>query len=164
MIHSKQIKEIANNIFHQKRKMQDRHLIHPVRDWVFGLLVALLIFALSAVWAMSLYQAHSNISVGSTADDSPGVVVYRESLVDAALEKLDAREQEYTSLLNGFLSVPKPEPFVLVEEPDLVATSTESQSTTTNSVAENVATTIIESEITTTTASTSDDMADLIEG
>ena len=101
MMNKKEITKIAKRILHPHKGYKEPKIIHPTRDWIIGLLIALSIVGGSAVWSASTYLEYQSLSVGDTNEIEEGVVVYRESLVKAALEQFSSREEKWDSLLES---------------------------------------------------------------
>ena len=74
--------------------------MHPQRDWLIGLGISIAIFVAGA--ALSTYTYIANIEVSQTSSETAEeVVVYRESMVEAALEQLRERETVFLSVLGS---------------------------------------------------------------
>ena len=67
--------------------------MHPYRDWLIGLSVAVAIFVISIVISISTYTKNKNSPEDLGSDESVDVVLYREGLVAEALEQFSVREQ-----------------------------------------------------------------------
>ncbi len=95
MIHKKQIAQIAKNILRSQKGVRNHQLMHPSREWFIGLGIATKIFVITLVWSAYTYMQHTNenITLEAPAEEQP--VVYRESLVNSALELFSVREQQY---------------------------------------------------------------------
>ena len=99
MMNKKQFTAIVKNILHPTTRLSSPQLIHPHREWLTGLLVTVMIFVASAAWSTQMYFKHqdTNVTVVYEAD----VVVYREALVNSALESFSVREEKYDSLISS---------------------------------------------------------------
>jgi hypothetical protein len=73
--------------------------MHPERDWSIGVFLALLIFIASATWSLTVYLVNRNISPDTGTGQQDESVVYRESMVEEALTRLEERATTLASLL-----------------------------------------------------------------
>ena len=90
-------KEFFAKLLKKKVVLSDPQLMHPEREWVIGLVVAVFIFLGAA--SMSAYTYFSNQSISVyVGEDSNDDVVYRESLVKEVLETIKEREATLDSL------------------------------------------------------------------
>lgn len=88
---------MANKILHRQAGLRDYQIMHPTRDWHIGLAVAVSIFLVGAATSAQLY--FSNINTSLEAQVTPEeVIVYRETVVEAALERLVEREETFRQL------------------------------------------------------------------
>jgi hypothetical protein len=108
MINKKQIAELAKSILRRQRGLKDPQLMHPSREWVTGLFIALIIFVLCALWSVQSFVRNRNISSEQVGVDVGETTVYRKSMVDAALQEFAKRETKFQALLNMSLPVSKP--------------------------------------------------------
>lgn len=123
MIHKTDIKRFARKVFKGQKRPKNPELMHPSREWIIGLLVAFVMFFGTAAWSAQTYLEYRDVSIGDNQQEQETVVVYRESLVNAALEIFSERE----STLNSLLASTPPvvlEPTLEVED---TATSTVSE-------------------------------------
>jgi len=97
MIEKKLVKKIVDNILHKEDRGFDRSIMHPKREWFIGLFVGLIMLIIGGWWNVSTYMQYREVSVGSD-EVMAGVVVYRESLVKAALSDFSERTEKYESL------------------------------------------------------------------
>lgn len=108
MIENTFVKKVVQGILrNRKQSILDRSIMHPYREWFIGLLAALCVVGVSTVWGVSTYLEFSNVSVGgeSTPEEN---LVYRESLVETALDDFTKRRQDYENLKQDLLTVQKP--------------------------------------------------------
>jgi len=111
MMNRQEFTKFAKRILHSKRGVRRSQYIHPVREWFTGLIVAIGIVGVSAVWSADTYLKYRNASVGEVNEIEGGVVVYRESLVKAALENFSLRKESLDTLLkSGGVEVPENNP------------------------------------------------------
>ena len=102
MVNKQSFTNAAKRILHPHAGLHSPRIVHPAREWFIGLLLALTIFTVAALWSVTSYTQYKNISVEGTADDNTEVVVYREGLVNAALETFTERQAEHEQLLSTF--------------------------------------------------------------
>lgn len=101
-----------------QRGAREKKLVHPRREWSIGVLIALLIIAGSATWSALTYVQYQEVELNQSSASESEVVVYRESLVEAALAVYDEREAKLEQLLSGVRSEP-----VVDEVPETATTS-----------------------------------------
>ncbi len=109
MIHKNAFSKITGKILRRQAGLHDYQIMHPTRDWLIGLCFAVTVFLVGAALSAQLY--FSNINTTLVMDDSAEeVVVYRESIVEAALKELEERDAVYQQLQvsSGRVSVPVP--------------------------------------------------------
>lgn len=118
MMNKTEFTKIAKNILNSQKQLKNPQIVHPSREWLIGIFVALVIFGASAAWSLQTYKKYQNTSVNINQQNEVDVV-YRESLVNAALEKFVARSQIHTFYIEGYV----PEVIVSEEEGEEVATT-----------------------------------------
>jgi len=112
MINKKEILKIAKGILRKQKGIRDHQIIHPAREWWIGVLLSLVVFSGIATWSIATYSEYSNTSVVASTQATETGVVYRESLIEAALEQFSERQDNYEQLLlNRVRNIP-----VVVEE------------------------------------------------
>lgn len=115
MIIAHSIFKMAQRIAHRDKGYVDRRIIHPVRDWLFGLAGAGLLLLGSGMGAVHLFLVESE-----SASDEHEVIadsaVYDSKLVKRVLTDYAARQARYESLRGVAVFVP-------------IATGTEATST-----------------------------------
>lgn len=98
--------------------------MHPEREWIIGLCVAVAIFAVTASGSAYTYWQNKHLSAVAP-ETTEEVVVYRESMVKEALKRFSDRNAEREGLMGtmtGMSDAPTtPEP-----APEGVATSSAS--------------------------------------
>ncbi len=115
MIENNLVKRIIKGIRHgQKSPASDRSIMHPEREWFSSVLLGLVLLVVGVYWSFSVYQQFSSIDLDAVVNESESVV-YRDTLVDAALFEISSRAQIYDSLKAGVFVAPLPE----VTEEDL---------------------------------------------
>lgn len=101
MMNKKEFTKIAKNIIHPRPKFRSAKLIYPSREWIIGLIAITIFIVVSAYWSAQLYVNYKNTSIREVLPVQEGAVVYRESLVGAALNEFSDRNRIHESLLNG---------------------------------------------------------------
>ena len=87
---------MSRKIMRRQSGLHDYQIMHPTRDWYIGLAIAVSIFLVGAAASAQLYFMNKNISLDTNAEAE--VVVYRESIVEAALERLRERDAVFSAL------------------------------------------------------------------
>jgi hypothetical protein len=121
MIHKTDIARMAKKVFHHERGVRDPHIMHPEREWLIGLCLMIVIFAICATWSAQVYLKNKNISADQSAANHTSDSVYREPQVKEALQIASKRERELQDLLGVTPTKPSVEETVVVE----VASTTE---------------------------------------
>lgn len=121
MIHKALFSEMAKKVFRHERGLRDPHIMHPEREWLIGLLVMVLVFAISAGWSAQVYLKNKNVSAEEPVVNG-GEAVYREPQVKEALKIAQQRENELKGLLGETPSAP---PVAEEEQATTTATTTE---------------------------------------
>jgi hypothetical protein len=112
--------KLTKHLLRSQRGAREKKLVHPRREWSIGVLIALLIMAASASWSALTYVQYQEVELNQSSASESEVVVYRESLVEAALAIYDERETRLEQLLSGVRSEP------VVDEVTETATTTSS--------------------------------------
>jgi hypothetical protein len=125
---NKNIDNILKSISRHKHGLRDPQIMHPEREWLIGISIAVTIFILSGAWSLTLYLKNRNVSSDIQMGEQSEVVVYRESMVNEALGRLDERKAELDALLGK-------EPIVETspEEPEEITPPAENESIATSS-------------------------------
>lgn len=92
MINKQSFAQVAKRIRRTGRGFHDPQLMHPNREWGTGLLVAVLIFVVSAVWSAETYLQYRSASINVVEPVTENVQIYRASMIDAALENFSERQ------------------------------------------------------------------------
>lgn len=100
MIKSSDIKKMAKHILRKQQGLHDRQIMHPSREWLGGLLVAILLVVGSGMWSVSTYLQNKNSSNIDVEVDT-GAVVYRESMVEEALAEYERRRSVRESVVGS---------------------------------------------------------------
>jgi cell division septal protein FtsQ len=124
MIENKFVKKIISGVIKNRNTNDlDRSIMHPAREWFAGLFVGFVCLLVVAVWSGYSYQQFRSLSVEGS-DSTIEVVVYKQSLVEAALTDFEIRKNTYNELKSGLLEnknidaveAPKANPDVVLEE------------------------------------------------
>lgn len=114
MIENSLVKKILKGIKRGKKSaLVDRHIMHPEREWFTTLFVGLVLVFAGAYWSFNTYLKFSEVGLHEEVSES-GDIIYRESLINAALFEIETRAQTYESLKQN-VEFTAPEP-VEVEE------------------------------------------------
>lgn len=126
---NKNIDNILKSISRHKHGLRDPQIMHPEREWLIGISIAVTIFILSGAWSLTLYLKNRNVSSDIQMGEQSEVVVYRESMVNEALGRLDKRKAALDALLGreSVVETPpeEPEEIVAPVEDESIATSSE---------------------------------------
>lgn len=122
---------MAKHVLRKQSGLRDPQIMHPEREWIVGILVALLIFFFCMFWSIYAYIENKNVSFEEANTSGTEEVVYRESLVKEALEIFAERKVVLDSLIGR--GAPPPQ----VEVP--VATTSEAVATSSEEISEAVA-------------------------
>jgi hypothetical protein len=116
MITKKEITKFAKNIIRSQKGLQNRQLMHPRREWMTGILIAVCIFGASITWSSLQYFEYKNSDQQTIAESEVPVSVYRETLVQEALAAFEKKALKLNMLLGGRVPVLLEEEVVI--EPD----------------------------------------------
>ena len=108
-MNKREFTEIAKKVLRSNKGLKSPQIMHPEREWLIGLFVAVVFFGTSAAWSAHMNIKYKNISVTGNNDVESDVVVYRESLVNSALQKFSSRQEIHESLLNSTPKIIAPE-------------------------------------------------------
>ena len=99
--------------------------MHPEREWFTSVFIGLGLFAIGIGWNISTHLQFKNVSI-SSGPPVEETIVYREGLVESALEDFEVRKRQYEELKQGLLVRQVVAPVV----PDPAVTEEESATTT----------------------------------
>ena len=101
MISKRDIAKIAKHVLKRHRGVRDHQIIHPMREWTVGLFGGMILLILGATWSVLTYREVSNRGVENAGTVEVEQTIYRDDLVNAALEKLRERQADYQALLDN---------------------------------------------------------------
>jgi len=142
------ITALLEKVTRHDRGLHERQLIYPRRDWIIGVLLAVVTVLGAGWWSAQIYLANRDIEVIDTTP-STGKVVYRAQLVEQALLQYQERAETFNRLLQA---APGSAPEVVVE-PELESAPEPTASTTTEIIATPTTTEFV-TEISETASST----------
>lgn len=99
MISKKDITKIAKRIIRRQRGLRDHQMIHPRREWSVGLVSGFVLLLGGAVWSFLTYGEVSERDVQNVGAVEVQQTVYREEMVEAALEQFRQKKSDYQELL-----------------------------------------------------------------
>ena len=99
MMNKKEITKFAKQIVRAQQGLKNHQLMHPRREWMVGVLVAVGIFAASAAWSAAKYFEYQNFEQQSVSQPEAPVAVYRETLVIEALTAFEEKAERLNVLL-----------------------------------------------------------------
>jgi len=103
----------------RNRGLPDRSLMHPEREWVIGVLLCFGIVVAGAVYAFSLFERYSDISVDSETVEVESLRYERADAFEA-LERYKVRAEQYQEFLESapvVVPVVEPEPVADEDSP-----------------------------------------------
>lgn len=97
MISKKDISKLVRHIRRKDKGKSDKRLIHPTREWLIGLVVALVLCLGATAYSVSLFFTQS-AAVGDLEQVETRTTKYREESVRTVLEKYGARKVQFDAL------------------------------------------------------------------
>jgi hypothetical protein len=122
----------TKRFFKKQQIVRDPQIMHPDREWVVGLFVATLIFAMSGYWSIQTYLKNRSATALEMVDDK-AETVYRDSIVKEALETVRSRERELQNLTQSVV-IPELAPEVASTTLEEVGDTQKTASSSTTSV------------------------------
>jgi hypothetical protein len=101
MIHKKEITQFAKRVLRSQKGLRNHQLMHPRREWLTGIVIAVIIFSGSITWSSMKYFEYQNIEEQSDEPLDALAVVYRETLVAEALAAQEVKAQRLNTLLKN---------------------------------------------------------------
>lgn len=108
MINKKQITEMTQKLFKHSRGLHDHKIMHPEREWLIGVGIAVAIFTVTAYGSIYTYWKDKHMTSSVEAGASESSVTYRSSVVKDALGRFEKRNKEREELLSSFSGAPVP--------------------------------------------------------
>jgi hypothetical protein len=105
MMNKKEITQFAKKILHSQQGLQNRQLMHPKREWLTGVVVALSIFIASLSWSALEYVKYQNLENQTLSQLEAPAAVYRETLVAEALSVYTEKADRLNTLLGADVSI-----------------------------------------------------------
>lgn len=91
------IKKIVQSVFRGGKSYGEHIMMHPVREWYTGVLVASILIIGGAIYATATFMRHQNVSLYE-AQVTASSTVYREATVKAALAEVSRKQTQYAVL------------------------------------------------------------------
>lgn len=102
LLNKEDVKKLARKVWKHHQGMKSVSIMHPTRDWLVGVGIAVMIIILSGAWSVSRYIDNKTIATTLLETDvEAGAVLYRESLVAQALNIFAERQRTVEALLAG---------------------------------------------------------------
>jgi len=132
MINRKQFTQMAKRVAGSKTGLKNPRLIHPLREWWIGLLIAVVSFTVIAIWSTQTYAQFSNDATAGNMIDEVDPVVYRKSLVESVLADFSIKAERHKSYLQyesntNIVADTVDETTSLEPQDEIQATTTESE-------------------------------------
>ena len=143
------ITALLEKVTRHDRGLHERQLIYPRRDWIVGVMLALVTILSAGWWSAQIYTSNRDIEVVDTTP-STGKVVYRAQLVDQALLQYQQRAEKFDQLLQAAPGRTSE----AVVEPELDSAPEPTATTTPEIIAVPATTTELVTEISETASST----------
>jgi len=109
MFSKKDIAKIARKVLKRQRGLRDHQMIHPAREWLFGLLVAVGFLAAGTTWSFITFQDLSERNVENVDEVKIKQSGYQPEAIDGALELFKERIERYEALTTSPVTPSEPE-------------------------------------------------------
>lgn len=99
MIETKHITQMVQHIVRRNRGLSDPQIMHPMREWLIGIVVTGVVGIIGSVAAALLYHSYSELrgtEIAVVATSTP----YKVKIVDAALAEYRQKRKSYDALLD----------------------------------------------------------------
>lgn len=90
---------LARRLQRTPAKIKNTQLMHPAREWLIGLGLALSICVFGAAWSAYTYLYYERVTFDAPETVRPDTSVYREAVVAAALDTYTERRVSYDQFL-----------------------------------------------------------------
>ena len=97
MITKNDIIKMARHVLRRSQGRPDNRIIHPLRDWLIGLSIAVLMLVTLSIYAGSLFFTEKNNDIDAYSVDIE-TVTYEYERVNNVLETYRARETTFDKL------------------------------------------------------------------
>jgi hypothetical protein len=124
MIDSLAIKKMAAHIIQHERGARDRQLVHPIREWMSGIIVVSIGVVIGGGVSFFMYKTTREVDM-SAAIPVP-TISYHSDVVTRANQKYEKRRAEYDALIGKKSTL---SPSLDQASSTVVSSSTESTST-----------------------------------
>ncbi len=112
MISKRDITKIAKRVLKRQSGLRDHQIIHPTREWFTGLLAGAILLAGGATWSVWTYENVSDKGVEDAEAQEAEQIIYRDDMVNTALETLRERQEIY----QGIIDTKKAQQVTVIEE------------------------------------------------
>jgi hypothetical protein len=99
MMNRTEITQFAKKIIRSQKGLQNRQLMHPKREWLIGVFVAVSIFVASITWSAIEYVKGQTVDDQTVTQTEAPAAVYRETLVEEALSIYAEKTKRLDTLL-----------------------------------------------------------------
>jgi len=99
MIETKHITQMVQHIVRRNRGLSDPQIMHPMREWLIGIVVTGVVGIIGSVAAALLYHSYNELrgtEIAVVASSTP----YKVKIVDAALAEFRQKRERYDVLLD----------------------------------------------------------------
>jgi hypothetical protein len=119
---STDLKRLITSVLKKQRGTMDREMMDPAREWLFGVLIALVLVLVGGLYSYLFYQRVINSDIVVSSDDASSTI-YNSQKITEAISKYQQKRDFFDSIGQG----------------------------TKNETTKNVSEVVLESEISTTT-------------
>lgn len=116
MITKQDIVEMARRVTRRGENMPDRRLMHPHRDWLIGLVVAIILAGMGIAYNAHLFRHYGSLET-KTVGSEPAFAEYKQGTVERVLEMYGARRASFDAFRASLPAAP-----AATEEPAAVET------------------------------------------
>lgn len=127
MIDPRDILKAAKAAVRADQGYKERHLIHPKREWLMGLLVFTAMLLVASVWAAWLYNSYKDVRV-EVSTNTESVPTLQTAMMGDVLEYYRQREARFDQMYNSTpLQVSVPTTTIETAASTTTSTTTSSQ-------------------------------------
>lgn len=124
MMSSEDLKKVAKKILRRQQGLHDAQIMHPARDWLVGVLVAIVVVLGTSAVSVTKYLENKDLEIIEVDQSQIKTTNYRDNYIKEALAVFENKERVRDEIIGVF------------EQPVV-----EEVSTTTDVIAENASTT-----------------------